>query len=166
MGLILLFIIAALAVIIPITIYDRNRQKDNESLASNYGNALFASIVSLIVIVIVVAVTWGHSYDSYVDTRTFYNATREQYAGAVTVFKDHAVIDMGVAAFTDFKYQGYQEHVAKLVIDLRNSIIEYNKMFVSKRVMGQNWFFSWLIIEPDDDMKIIKMKAPMAGMVE
>jgi len=65
---------------------------------------------------------------------------------------------MGKAAFTDLKYQGYQENIGKFINSLRNRVIKYNKAIVSKRVMGSNPFFSWLIIEPDDDMVVIKMK--------
>ena len=121
-------------------------------------NAMFAGIVCAIVLAIVCCVTWGQSYETYLNERAFYSATKEQYHSAITIYSDHAVIDMGKAAFTDFKYQGYQENVSKFVTDLRNRIIEYNIVIVRKRVMGKNLIYSWLIVEPDDDMVIIKMK--------
>ena len=35
--------------------------------------------------------------------------------------------------------------------------IAYNKILVSKRTLGNNIIFDWLIVMPDDDMKIVKM---------
>jgi len=99
----------------------------------------------------------GTSYGSYIDTRTFYDATIEQYASAVEMYEDKAVIDIESAAFTDLKYQGYQDNVSGLILSLRRSIIKYNKKLISKRIMKKNLFFNWLIVAPDDDMKILKM---------
>jgi hypothetical protein len=58
---------------------------------------------------------------------------------------------------TDFKYQGYQENLAKFITTLRYKVVDYNETIVSKRVMERNWFFNWIIVAPDDDMKILKM---------
>jgi hypothetical protein len=122
------------------------------------GNTVFSAIVCSIVLAIVCGATWSSSYTTYLEARSFYSATKEQYHSAIEVYGNHAVIDMGKAAFTDFKYQGYQENVGEFVSALRNAIITYNKRIVEKRVMGKNPIFSWLIVEPDDDMVIIKMK--------
>lgn len=99
----------------------------------------------------------GTSYFSYLGARTFYSATVEQYASAVEIYNDKAVIDIEAAAWTDLKYQGYQKNIADFIKDLRNSIISYNDTIISKQVMDANPLFNWLVIGPDDDMKIIKM---------
>jgi len=99
-----------------------------------------------------------HSYSSYLDQRSFYDATIEQYATAITMYADYAEIDVESAAWTDLKYQGYQDNISKLIISLRNRTIEYNEAFVKKNKMHNNPFFSWLVIGMDEDMKLIKMK--------
>jgi len=98
------------------------------------------------------------SYGTYLNDRAFFSATSEQYYSAISVYKDHAVIDMGQAAFTDLKYQGYQDNISSFISSLRNKIIFYNESIIIKRTMGKNPFFSWLIVEPDKDMVIMKMK--------
>jgi len=127
-----------------------------------YGNCkeeVIVGIICSVIILIICCAIWNKSYINYLNARSFYTATKEQYFSAIVVYKDHAVIDMGKAAFTDFKYSGYQDNVGSFIISLRNRIIKYNKTIVEKRVQGKNPVFSWLIIEPDDDMLIIKMKA-------
>jgi len=98
------------------------------------------------------------SYGTYLDQRAFYDATVEQYAAAVTMYGDRAVIDVESAAWTDLKYQGYQDNVSDLILDLRKKITSYNIVFVKKDKMHKNPFFSWFIIDLDDDMKLVKMR--------
>jgi len=112
------------------------------------------SIVALFMLVVFI----GGSYESYVDTRTFYDSTVEQYSTAVEMYGDKAVIDVESAAWTDLKYQGYQENMSKAIRLLREKIVKYNKKIISKRIMKRNLFFNWLIVAPDDDMKVIAMK--------
>ena len=113
--------------------------------------------VSLLVFFAICVITWGTSYQTYLKARTFYDATQEQYANAVVMYKGYAEIDLQSAAWTDLKYQGYQENIASFIMSLRTRIIEYNANIVSKRVMKANMFFSWFIVAPDDDMLVIKM---------
>jgi len=122
-------------------------------------DGVVSGIVCSIIILAICSMVWGKSYNRYLDDRAFYTATKEQYFSAIKVYANYAVIDMGKAAFTDFRYSGYQDNVAHFIISLRNRIIIYNKSIVEKRVQGKNPIFSWFIIEPDDDMLIIKMKA-------
>lgn len=125
-------------------------------------DSYIAVIVCLVMFFLIHAIGIGSSYDTYLDDRAFYSATSEQYFSAITVYKDHAVIDMGKAAFTDFKYQDYQKNISSFVTSLRNKIIDYNESIVKKRTMGKNPFFNWFVIEPDDDMVIMKMKVTNA----
>ncbi|TET59667.1 MAG: hypothetical protein E3J47_08265 [Candidatus Stahlbacteria bacterium] len=147
-----MIIILALLIIAVVIIYSSWRY-------SNESNGMFAGVVCTIFLVVICCVTWHESYNSYLTERAFYSATKEQYHSAIEVYSNYAVIDMGKAAFTDLKYQGYQENVGKFIIDLRNRIIKYNSAIVEKRIMGKNPVYSWFIVEPDDDMVIIKMKA-------
>ena len=105
------------------------------------------------------AIVVGDSYNSYLGNRAVYDATIEQYRGAVEMYKDYAVIDMKKTgeAFTDFKYQGYQKEIASMIADLRRRIVKYNRSFILKRIKNAHWFFNWYIVANDPDMKIIRM---------
>lgn len=150
MGLMLMFL--AVTLIISGLVYLGNHKDP--------GATFFATITALVVgailgaFLIIVICT---SYGTYVDLRTSYDAAVKQYRQAVTIYVDHAQIDVKKAALTDFKYQGYQENAANFVRDLRRKVVWYNEGIVSKRVMKKNWFFNWLIIAPDDDMKVINL---------
>lgn len=119
----------------------------------------FAFIICTLILTVILGVTWGTSYQNYLEARSFYSATKEQYHSAIEIYAEYAVIDMGKASFTDFKYMGYQENISNFIVDLRNRITEYNETIIQKRIMGKNPFLNWFIIEPDADMLIIKMKA-------
>ena len=119
---------------------------------------IISAIVCAAIMACIFAVPWGISYSTYVGSRTFYDITREQYSSAIVIYEDAAVIDMGQAAFTDLKYQGYQDNVASFIRDMRYSIAVYNRNVQSKRIMKKNPMFSWLIVSPDEDMKLIRMK--------
>lgn len=125
----------------------------------NQNGCISAGIACSIVFTLICGMIWGGTYKTYLENRSFYSATKEQYHSAIEIYTDYAVIDMGRAAFTDLKYQGYQENIGVFIKDLRNKIIEYNTLIIGKRIMGKNPIFSWLIIEPDKDMVIIKMKS-------
>jgi hypothetical protein len=47
--------------------------------------------------------------------------------------------------------------MSNFIRDLRREVTKYNERLISKRVMKKNWFFSWVIVAPDDDMKILNM---------
>jgi len=155
----------AITYFIGVTEYRNDYEKGN-NFTKNWGNTTFCSIVCAVALTVTWVAPLGNSYGTYVKSRAFWDATREQYAEAVQIYSDHATIDMGKATFTDFRYQGYQDNISGMISTLRREIVQYNQKFVAKRTMGKNPFFSWMIVEPDDDMKIIKMRAPTAGMPE
>jgi hypothetical protein len=117
------------------------------------GNAVASVIVSSILITVII----GGSYKSYLDIRAQYDAVINQYKGAIVMYADYANLDVKKAAFTDFKYQGYQENISKVITDLRKEIVRYNEKLIKKRIMDKNPMFSYLIIAPDKDMKIINI---------
>jgi len=122
-------------------------------------DGIVSGIVCSVILTIILAITIGGSYHSYLADRAFYTATKEQYHSAIKIYADHTVLDMGAAALTDLKYQGYQNNISSFITTLRNRIIKYNTSIVKKRVAGKNPMLSWFVVEPDDDMLIIKMKA-------
>ena len=154
MGMILLGIVVVLAVATLVYLFSRWDGCDDESslIAAGIGSVISGVIVGVILIISVTG-----SYTSYVDIRTKYDATITQYKEAVTMYKGHATIDIKKAAFTDFKYQGYQKNMAGFVKNLRYEVTKYNEELISKRVMKKNWFFNWIIVAPDDDMKVLNM---------
>jgi len=100
-----------------------------------------------------------HSYDSYLDTRAYYDNVISQYKGAITLYEDKAVtLDMEKAArhaLTDLRFQGYQNKMASFILDLRRAITAYNKCVIRKSIMDKNFFYGWYIIPPDKDMHTI-----------
>jgi len=126
---------------------------------SHFGSFMrsWCFVFALIMVAAFIICKWV-SYDSYVTLRTRYDATIEQYAGAVEMYSDKAVIDVEKAAFTDFKYQGYQENIAGFVTGLRYEVVRYNKALIGKRLYKKSPFFSIFVVGPDDDMKILSLK--------
>ncbi len=124
--------------------------KDNEVI----GVFLVAGFISLFFI----SVTIGKSYTTYLNARAFWDVTNEQYTEAIEIYADRAVLKINENTFTDFKYQGYQENIAEFIKDLRHKVVDYNKTIIEKRIMEKSLVFNWLIIAPDDDMRIIKMR--------
>lgn len=124
---------------------------------SRISDTLFAFLLPATIFFAICLVIIWLSWGTYTDLRAQYDATVNQYKSAVTMYEDRADLDIEKAAFTDFKYKGYQENIAGFVKDLRREVVMYNKSFVKKRIYDRNWFFGWLIIGPDDDMKIINM---------
>lgn len=104
-------------------------------------------------------ITMWNSYDNYVDMKqhlTNFNI----HADAITSYEKFAELDTtkpgAVNPITDLKYQNYQGGIKDLIEDLKYSCIAYNKILVGKKILGNNIIFNWLIIMPDDDMKVIE----------
>ena len=132
--------------------------QDKTLLRNTYKNMYPAVCIWISIYTAIMLFILFISYQSYVDTRTFYDATMEQYTSAIEIYENKAVIDIESVALTDLKYNGYQESVSILIIDLREGIVNYNKEIISKRILKKNIIFSWLIIAPDADMTVITMK--------
>ena len=103
-------------------------------------------------------ITWWVSYSSYVDARTFYDITKEQYSESIVMYGDKAILNINENSFTDMKYKGYQENIAEMIKTLRENIVRYNNVVNKKRIYGKNLFFNWYIVQPDDDMKSLTLK--------
>jgi heme/copper-type cytochrome/quinol oxidase subunit 2 len=119
------------------------------------GLTQFFSLIIGFSFLIGISITLCSSYESYLNLRSFYTATIEQYRGQITLYKDYAKLDM--SSYTDFRGAGYQQEISKKISTLSEEIIKYNGTIVKKRILKKNIIFSWLIIEPDDDMIIIRL---------
>jgi hypothetical protein len=114
------------------------------------------SIINTIVGLFLIITTLSTSYCSYLEMRSFYSATVEQYREQITLYKDNSDI-LSINAFTDFRGQGYQKEMSSKISELRLEIVKYNKNYVVKRVLKRNIIFSWLIVDVDEDMKILRL---------
>ena len=124
------------------------------------GNATAGLITSSIVSIIVVSIFVGISYMNYIGLKQK-NVIIHQYAESINLYSKLAVPNKNVVKsteITDLKYQNYQESIKELVQQLRGKIVSYNYVLVGKRELGNNIVFSWLVIMPDKNMKILKME--------
>jgi len=146
--------IIAIAISICWTIYRETGKKEEKAV-----NYIIAAVMCSIISGLIIFGAMGTSYQTYLDMRADYDAAVTQYRGAVDMYADYAVLDLNRVAksFTDFQYQGYQEHMSTSIMALRDQIVSYNRMFVKKRLMDKNILFDWLVIGPDEDMKIINI---------
>ena len=116
-----------------------------------------AFIACIIIWSLISCFIWAKSYTNYVDMKTFYDVTNEQYTSAIMMYKDKAIIDVDKVSFTDFKYEGYQKEISSFIKELRGKITTYNNMYVSKMILKKNFMFNIYIIAPVN-MKIMAMK--------
>jgi len=101
----------------------------------------------------------GISYGSYLHNTSFYTTVVEQYRDAINMYEDKAMIDLDKVkdTLTDFRYEGYQESIAGMIATLRDKVAHYNRVFVEKGILNNNWFFNWLIINNNENTKLIRL---------
>ncbi|KPK10641.1 MAG: hypothetical protein AMJ56_07675 [Anaerolineae bacterium SG8_19] len=117
-------------------------------------------VISAVISLICICFTWGVSYQSYIGLKKKL-AVVEQYKETVELYADKGVKEFTPSVstsseLTDLKYNNYQTQIGEMIREMRDLIVQYNATVTSKRVMKDCWFFSWLIILPED-MKTIKM---------
>ena len=150
--ILLLFLIAAIIVALTIWAEDKAEKKASEGI--------FAAIICGIVGTIFMSIIWGASYSNHLRLLKDL-ATVEQYEQTVKLYAEKGVEKFRTnstysSEITDLKYQSYQVQVGRMIISLRDKIIEYNRNLVSKAVMKTSWFWSWCIIMPKG-VKLLKM---------
>ena len=104
--------------------------------------------------VVVGFVIWFASYGSYTNLRAEWDGVCLQYSQAIDLYEDKIIINTN-KVFTDFRYQGHPEQVAKLITDLRNRVARYDKVFISKKKWKETFLVGAFIREPDKDMKLL-----------
>jgi len=112
-------------------------------------------IPSIVIASLLIAVTWGFSYSSYLDLRK-YQYTVEQYKSSIILYKNTVVLDSD-DALTDMKYNKNTDALREMINSLKYKIVNYNNILIGKRIMKENIFFNWLIVAPDKDMKPVKL---------
>jgi len=149
----IVLLIFLLLVVLVIMSYVKNFNTGNKA-----GCIMCLSLYTVFTGIIIIIGILSGSYSNYLDDRSFYDAVIEQYRGNITMYKDCAKINLNQkGTLTDFKNQGYQREISYKIDKLVHMIEKYNNSIIQKRIMKKNILFSWLIIEPDDDMKIISL---------
>jgi hypothetical protein len=118
---------------------------------------LAGSAMAMVFYIVIATALYLTSFDSYAKARATYDKVGAQYGQAVTIYANKATIDVRKVGdtYTDLRFQGYQESMSKLIIDLRDTISRYNASVIEKRVWAKSFFFGWYIVEADPDMKLI-----------
>ena len=122
------------------------------------GGALLSWVLSMIILASLVVFPIHDSYKSYIDMSQTYEATVSQYRSSVKMYEDKAVLELDESSFTDFKYEGYQKQMGSMVKELRNKVTDYNELYIGKKKMSKNFWLGAYIVEPDEDMKLIRLK--------
>lgn len=147
----MLFFIAAILLLLAASL------KNTFSEYGDAGNAFGQAFLAFMVFAVCIATPIGASYGQYVTLQTHYQTIVENYRESVEYYEDKAVIDVNGLAFTDFKYQGYQDNMANMIRDLRRNVTNYNAILIQKRTLKQSKIFNWYIILPEDNFKIISL---------
>jgi len=164
MGLLLSFVVLSF-VIYSILIMDRMYGRDTITVglkAALYSckdsRRVIPFLVSLVYLASITLII-SSSYYSYLEDRASFDSIAAQYRGAVKLYKSDATLNLNKVSqsLTDFKYKGYQEELSKFIFELRNKIVKYNESIIKKRSLKNNFFFSWYIVQPDTDMKLINI---------
>lgn len=111
----------------------------------------------------------GSSYYSYLDM-VEEQAAVKQRAAAINLYIDKAVTELQAGSgsirngelvitksteLTDFKYANYQKEISSMITGLKCIVVSYNTSLVGKRKMYESRFWSWCIVPPDEDMKLL-----------
>lgn len=115
----------------------------------SFGCFLFGMIGICIISVVVFT-----SYFIYLDDRSFYDSGFYIKKAAIEEYINKTKIDGG-GELTDLKYRDRMEYLYKLIDGLRHSVEQYNQDIIEKRKLNNNILFSWIIIAPDEDMKLL-----------
>jgi len=140
-------------------IENRLKKVKAEAFASKFWAGFIALCISVGIATIIPCIIAGGSYSNYIDAKRFHNATHHQYEQAIQSYSDRALMNPGAkTALTDSKYNNYQDNIAKLIRDYRNTLINYNRIVVGKIIWKNNILFGWFIVELDPDMKELALK--------
>ena len=151
MVLVLLAVVALILWVIFMRLEATSSGRDYE------GRMIIFGVIGVISSIVTIGWMVG-SYISYVNMRSDYDIIVRQYKESVQLYEDKAVLDVNDAAFTDFKYEGYQENIAAFVRELRYRVTRYNECYIQKKVVARNILFGWIISEPDADMHLIELR--------
>ncbi len=126
--------------------------------SKDLSETVICATVCTTIIAFISIVVLSSSYQNYIGLKQ-YHANFENHAQTINKYvKLASNFDKKTATeITDLKYQSYQNSLNTLIKDFRNYCTEYNKVVVGKKTLDNNIIFSWLIIAPDKDMKVVQV---------
>jgi len=110
-------------------------------------------LAALIGIGVISAVVFT-SYITYLHDRSFYDSGFYIEKAAIEEYIDRTSIGTK-GELTDLKYEGRMKYLYSLINGLRHDVEKYNRDIIEKRKMDNNILLSWIIIAPDEDMKLL-----------
>jgi len=123
-------------------------------------NMHFGMIASGCILTLISCIILAVSYANYIELRQKLVIV-EQYQETIQLYATKGVAEFhqpgaSSAEMTDLKYNNYQTQIGQMIREMRDTIVEYNKSYTSKKIMKDNWMFSIYIFLPDD-LTTIKM---------
>lgn len=124
----------------------------------NMDDTLVCAIVCTVIVTGISILVLATSYQHYIGLKQ-YHANFENHAQTIKKYTKLAsnFDNKTTTEITDLKYQSYQNSLKSLIESFRNYCTEYNKVVVGKRTLDNNIIFNWLIIAPDEDMKVVQV---------
>jgi hypothetical protein len=127
------------------------------SIRRGISSAIFSFVVSVTVCLFIMSVIWVFSWDSTVDMKIDL-ANLNSYKHTIEVYSAKAGGDFKAGKeVTDLKYQNYQDQIGRMITDLRDKIVKYNKSLVGKTAYKENWIWSWCVFAPPEGSKQLEM---------
>jgi hypothetical protein len=151
-GMVMLLVLHILLIgfFVGLSIYFTKHER-NDCDGRSLGMGAIAVVLTVIFIAIIAA-----SYGNYVGMRNYVDGHILQHdlkaleAVSSTIDND----DNLIAETKD----GYYEGLVNGIFKAKERINNYNKDFISKKLIGKNFLLGLYIVEPDDDMKIIDVE--------
>lgn len=118
---------------------------------------LTCGIISTVIVLIILSITW----ETYTGLKSK-QVTMNQYRSAIQMYVANTNVPTGVKGklisdLTDRKYDGYQLRLHELITRYRRAVIIYNSTLIEKTIYNDSWFFGWVTIGPDANMKPASM---------
>ena len=131
----------------------------NKNYSRNASEWGIATIIVGVIVIIIFITILGTSYDTYLDARAFIDGTNHNCAEAINLYTEKSKeFDLLAETNTDLKYNSYQTSLKELIENYTILANKYNAVVIIKRRFDNNIIFSWLIISPDEDMKIVNIR--------
>jgi hypothetical protein len=120
---------------------------------SSYDDRAFGYSVVTIILSVILLIVILVSYGNYVGMREYIDSyTLQHDLKALEALS--STVEKGDELYAESK-DGYYEGLANGIFVAKERINNYNQEFISKKLLGRNFFLGLYIIEPDDDMKLI-----------
>lgn len=97
------------------------------------------------------------SYVTSVRLQADYQTIKLAHPQAIVMYQNKMVIDTN--ALTDFRYQGYQNNIADMIMKLRDKVDYYNRSVIKKKLFSKNiWFGTYINVV---DLPLMELREQM-----